>query len=95
METWIALLLPFFLIFARTLAMVAVLPIFNSASVPQMLKVGMGACGGKTCGPLIRAVFRREGVPDAEVVDFTQRPLDAEAPLGLFAGMERERHEDI
>jgi flagellar biosynthesis protein FliR len=43
METWIVLLLPFFLIFARTLAMVAVLPIFNSASVPQMLKVGLGA----------------------------------------------------
>lgn len=43
MEMWIALLLPFALIFARTLAMVAVLPIFNSASVPAMLKLGLGA----------------------------------------------------
>ena len=37
------LLLPFSLIFARTLAMVAVLPIFNSASVPQCSSWG---CGG-------------------------------------------------
>ncbi|HUI70253.1 MAG TPA: hypothetical protein VL354_07000, partial [Spirochaetia bacterium] len=54
-----------------------------------MLKTGLGACGGKTCGPLIQSIFRREGVPAADVVSFTQRPLLAEVPLGVFAGARR------
>jgi NADPH-dependent glutamate synthase beta subunit-like oxidoreductase/Pyruvate/2-oxoacid:ferredoxin oxidoreductase delta subunit/bacterioferritin-associated ferredoxin len=51
-----------------------------------MLNVGLGACGGKTCGPLLRSVFIREGVPPSDVTPFTQRPLVAEVPLGVFAG---------
>ncbi|MBI5622277.1 MAG: FAD-dependent oxidoreductase [Elusimicrobia bacterium] len=51
-----------------------------------ILHVGMGACGGKTCGPLLHALFRKEGVPRDRVTPFVQRPLTAEAPLGLFAG---------
>lgn len=50
------------------------------------IKVGLGSCGGKTCGSLIRAVFRREGIPDDEVTVYSERPLVAEVPLGLFAG---------
>ena len=53
-----------------------------------MLGAGLGACGGKTCGPLIRSIFRREGVPDEEVTYFTERPLTAEVPFGLFGGVE-------
>ena len=53
-----------------------------------MFKVGLGACGGKTCGPLIRSIFRREGVPASEITDFTERPLTTEVPLGLFAGVQ-------
>jgi len=55
-----------------------------------MLKVGFGACGGKTCGPLIRALFRQEGVPADEVTELSERPLVAETALGLFAGVTPE-----
>ena len=54
-----------------------------------MLKTGLGACGGKTCGPLIQSIFRREGVSPDEVTQFTERPLLAETPMGLFAGARR------
>jgi NADPH-dependent 2,4-dienoyl-CoA reductase/sulfur reductase-like enzyme/Fe-S-cluster-containing hydrogenase component 2/bacterioferritin-associated ferredoxin len=50
-------------------------------------RAGMGACGGKTCPNLIKRLFREEGVPLAEVTDFTQRPLVMEVPLGAFAGV--------
>ena len=52
-----------------------------------MLGVGMGACAGKTCGPLIEGLFRGEGIPAEEVVPFTERPLVAEVPMGMFAGV--------
>jgi hypothetical protein len=46
----------------------------------------MGSCGSKTCAPLIRRLFREEGIPDADVVDGTKRPLFMEVPLATFAG---------
>jgi len=51
-----------------------------------LLRVGMGACGGKTCSTLIQRIFCEEGVDLAEVTGFTERPLVAEAPLGVFGG---------
>ncbi|MBI4676437.1 MAG: FAD-dependent oxidoreductase [Elusimicrobia bacterium] len=51
-----------------------------------LLHIGMGACGGTTCGSLLLAMFRQEGVPRDRVTPFVQRPLAAEVPLGLFAG---------
>ncbi len=53
-----------------------------------MLTVGMGACGGKTCGALIQSIFRQEGIPREEVTGFNERPLMTEVPLGLFAGVD-------
>jgi len=50
------------------------------------LNVGLGACGGKTCGSLLGSVFLREGISLSDVTPFTQRPLVAEVPLGVFAG---------
>lgn len=41
METWVAILLPFALVFARTTAMLLAFPLFSSASMPQPLKVGL------------------------------------------------------
>ncbi|MFA6317728.1 MAG: FAD-dependent oxidoreductase [Elusimicrobiota bacterium] len=55
------------------------------------LHIGMGACGSKTCGPLLAGLFRKEGVPRGKVTPFVQRPLSAEVPLGLFAGLEASR----
>ncbi|MFH0901681.1 MAG: (2Fe-2S)-binding protein, partial [Pseudomonadota bacterium] len=49
-----------------------------------MVRATMGACGGKTCGELIRRIFREEGVDLADVSPGTIRPLVAEAPLAAF-----------
>jgi sarcosine oxidase, subunit alpha len=51
-----------------------------------VVRAGMGACGGKTCGGLIARLFREEGVTEAEVVPFRPRPVFVEVPLGVFAG---------
>lgn len=57
-------------------------------AIKAATRVGMGACGGKTCRNLILRLFREEGVPPAEVTDFVVRPLFLEVPLGIFAGVE-------
>lgn len=54
--------------------------------IKAVTRAGMGACGGKTCGPLLRRLFREEGIPLDEVHDYVARPLFVEIPLGLFAG---------
>jgi sarcosine oxidase subunit alpha len=50
-----------------------------------LTRVGMGACGGKTCTPLVHRLFQEEGVPAEEVVEGVRRPLFVEVPLGIFA----------
>jgi len=52
-----------------------------------LTKVGMGACGGKTCTPLINRIFHEEGVLPEEVIPGTIRPLFIEVPMGIFAGL--------
>jgi len=42
MGTWLGLLLPFAMVFARTTAFVFVLPLFSSRSAPAMLRAGLG-----------------------------------------------------
>jgi len=56
--------------------------------IKAVTRAGMGACGGKTCTPLIHRLYREEGVPEAEVIDNVQRPLFVEVPLAFFAGVE-------
>ena len=56
--------------------------------IKALTRAGMGACGGKTCTNLIKRLFREEGVPESEVVDFVRRPLFMEVPLGVFCGAE-------
>jgi NAD(P)H-nitrite reductase large subunit len=56
--------------------------------IKAVSRAGMGACGAKTCAPLIQRLFRDEGVPDGEVTRQTDRPLFIEVPLGAFAGEE-------
>ncbi|MCP5453878.1 MAG: FAD-dependent oxidoreductase [Spirochaetaceae bacterium] len=52
----------------------------------KSIRVGMGACGSKTCSALLPQVFRKAGVDPREVTDGTLRPLYLEAPLGELAG---------
>ena len=59
--------------------------------IKTVTRAGMGSCGSKTCAALIRRLFREEGIPDAEVVEGTKRPLFMEVPLAVFAGAGGER----
>jgi len=55
--------------------------------IKAVTRAGMGACGGKTCTPLILSLFREEGVSLEEVTEIVKRPLFMEVPLGKFAGL--------
>ena len=49
-------------------------------------RTGMGACGSKTCRPMVMGLFRDEGIDLKEVTDGTHRPLFVEVPFGTLAG---------
>jgi NADPH-dependent 2,4-dienoyl-CoA reductase/sulfur reductase-like enzyme/ferredoxin len=57
------------------------------SEIKAVTRTSMGACGAKTCTPLIHRLFREEGVSEKEVIDQTKRPLFIEIPLGIFAGL--------
>jgi len=50
------------------------------------LRVGMGPCGGKTCMPLLKQLFRQEKIDLGEVTDHLERPFTQEVPLNAFLG---------
>lgn len=50
-----------------------------------MLRVCMGACGGRSCAEHIIQLLRQEGVAPDDIVAPTMRPLFTEAPLAVFA----------
>ena len=50
----------------------------------------MGSCGGKTCLPLIKKIFREEGIPVDEVTNLTLRPVFVEMPLETLARNQQE-----
>ncbi|OHD34977.1 MAG: hypothetical protein A2004_03920 [Spirochaetes bacterium GWC1_61_12] len=53
----------------------------------KSLRVGMGACGSKTCAVLLPQIFRKAGVDPATVTAGTIRPLMLEVGLGeILAG---------
>ncbi len=54
--------------------------------IKTVTRACMGACGAKTCAPLIHRVFREEGVPYDKVTDPSRRPIFVEVALGTFAG---------
>jgi len=47
----------------------------------KKIRVGMGACGGKTCSILLPRVFGMAGVNWSEVAHGTKRPLSVEVPM--------------
>ncbi|MEA3420073.1 MAG: FAD-dependent oxidoreductase [Acidobacteriota bacterium] len=61
--------------------------------IKTVTRAGMGACGGKTCSPLILRLFQEEGVPLEKVTENVKRPLFMEVPLGAFAGVEEKENE--
>lgn len=50
-------------------------------------RTGMGACGSKTCRPMVWRIFQEEGVDLGEVTDRVDRPLFVEVPMGTLAGI--------
>ncbi len=53
-----------------------------------LTRAGMGACGAKTCRPMIWRIFQEEGIDLGEVTDRVDRPLFVEVPMGTLAGIE-------
>jgi sarcosine oxidase subunit alpha len=51
-----------------------------------LTRAGMGACGSKTCRPMIWRVFEEEGIDLSTVTDRVDRPLFVEVPIGILAG---------
>ena len=58
--------------------------------IKTISRAGMGACGSKTCGPLLLRLFKEEGIAEASLTRMTQRPLFVEVPLGVFAGTKED-----
>ena len=58
-----------------------------------LTNVGMGACGSKTCTPLIERIFREEGVSIDEITPGTKRPLFIEVPMGIFTSAKDKKEE--
>jgi len=55
-----------------------------------LTKIGMGACGGKTCTPLIYRIFNEEGITTDEIIPGTLRPIFIEVPMGVFARINKD-----
>jgi NADPH-dependent 2,4-dienoyl-CoA reductase/sulfur reductase-like enzyme/bacterioferritin-associated ferredoxin len=51
-----------------------------------LTRAGMGACGSKTCRPMIWRIFKEEGIDPDRVTDGVDRPLFVEVPIGVLAG---------
>jgi NADPH-dependent 2,4-dienoyl-CoA reductase/sulfur reductase-like enzyme/Fe-S-cluster-containing hydrogenase component 2/bacterioferritin-associated ferredoxin len=54
--------------------------------IKALTRAGMGACGSKTCRPMIWRIFQEEGIDLKSVTDRVDRPLFVEVPIGVFAG---------
>ena len=53
-----------------------------------LTRAAMGACGSKTCRPMIWRIFQEEGVDLGKVTDRVDRPLFVEVPMGSLAGVD-------
>jgi len=52
-----------------------------------LTRAGMGACGSKTCRPMIWRIFKEEGIDLTAVTDRVDRPLFVEVSIGVLAGV--------
>ncbi len=52
----------------------------------KSIRVGMGACGSKTCATLLPQVFRKAGIDPSTITPGTLRPLLLETPMTALAG---------
>jgi sarcosine oxidase, subunit alpha len=57
-----------------------------------LTRAGMGACGSKTCRPMIWRIFQEEGIDLGSVTDRVDRPLFVEVPIGVLAGVHDDQN---
>jgi bacterioferritin-associated ferredoxin len=62
--------------------------------IKVITRAGMGACGGKTCGNIIKRAFRDLGIPMTQITEPVARPLFVEVPMGVLAGIATESGEE-
>jgi len=60
-----------------------------------LTRAGMGACGSKTCRPMIWRIFQEEGIDLGTVTERVDRPLFVEVPIGVLAGVKGTRGHKI
>jgi Fe-S-cluster-containing hydrogenase component 2/bacterioferritin-associated ferredoxin len=48
-------------------------------------RLGMGACGSKTCDAMIHQLLKQEGIPQEQITEKTRRPVFVEVLLEKFA----------
>ncbi|MBO8151739.1 MAG: FAD-dependent oxidoreductase [Candidatus Marinimicrobia bacterium] len=65
----------------------------TDANQLKALRVGMGACGGKTCSTLLPHVFRIAGMEWENIEQQTHRPLNVEVPMFAIVN-EKDRDEE-
>jgi len=62
----------------------------RDANQLKQIRVGMGACGSRTCSILLPRIFTAAGVNWFEVAENTKRPLSIEIPMGAIINEESE-----
>lgn len=62
----------------------------KDANQLKQIRVGMGACGSRTCSILLPRIFSAAGVNWFEVAENTKRPLSVEIPMGAIINEESE-----
>lgn len=60
----------------------------KDANQLKQIRVGMGACGSRTCSILLPRIFSAAGVNWYEVAQATKRPLSIEIPMGAIINEE-------
>jgi hypothetical protein len=61
----------------------------HDANQLKQIRVGMGACGSRTCSVLLPRVFAAAGVNWYEVTQNTKRPLSMEIPMCALVNEEK------
>jgi len=58
-----------------------------------LTRASLGACGGKTCKPLIEKLYLDEGFSKEDIIEGTIRPINMEVPMKYFAGFKEDTEE--
>ncbi len=63
----------------------------KDANQLKQIRVGMGACGSRTCSEMLPKIFAAAGINWNEVAQNTKRPLSVEIPMCILANENKEK----